>query len=715
MNIKNLSIGKRLGIGFGIMAVIALLLGLLAVVGIHTLSNDLEVFGGNRYPALAALGELNRQRMVIRAQTYLVLTYEGQDNAQDGMRRIQEERRKTWQTVDKTWEKLMGIPRTSVRGRALQEQLRGEYQAWRAIYVELESIIARLATTADPNQRTELFADYRRVMNNMVPISDRMGQTFDEMTENNTENTNQRIEAEQAMATRLEIWSVVAAVFGVGFAILAGWLIARGVTRPVTRMVNTVTQIATTRDLTLAVPVESKDEIGRMSEAFNQMMQVIRSAFGVVSNTATTVDASANEVAKRASANRERAQVEAEQSETAAKIIAEMGTTAGEVSQASVAQKEAADRSNTTVVSLLKAMQDVATSATAQNQEVNATMDRVAEMGQTGAKVVETARQQGEKVVDVTQSVNQIAQAVEEMNKAVAQATEFGRSVAQAAEAGSRSVASTVSGMRSIAESSEQISEIIGVITEIAEQTNLLALNAAIEAARAGAHGKGFAVVADEVGKLAQRASEAAKEITRLIKDSTARVNEGTKLSDEARQALVKIDESGKINMQAIEGIAKTAGLLVANTQQVRNLVNDLNTLAQQIGGMAGEQGVRREAAQKALAALLEQSRRIGQLVTEANQGATAIGDEMKGIVERTAHMTSLTGLQAQRSKKVMEITQASAEGARQTVERAGGVVKLSQELQDGSRQLTEQVRQFRIVRNEGPITPAAPMQWQAG
>ncbi|MFO1423167.1 MAG: methyl-accepting chemotaxis protein [Candidatus Competibacteraceae bacterium] len=715
MNIKNLSIGKRLGIGFGIMAVIALLLGLLAMVGIRNLSSDLEVIGGNRIPALQALAELNRQRMAVRSQTFLALSYQTQDDIKDEMRRVQDERRQSWKAVDKAWEQLLSVPRTSQKGRALQEQLKGEYQAWRTAYVELDTLMTRIAATADPNQRAPLYAEFRRVISSVVPISDRMGQTFDEMTENNTENTNELIAEDRAAATRLQIWSLIAVVVGVGFAILAGWLIARGVTRPVTRMVNTVTQIATTRDLTLAVPVESRDEIGRMSEAFNQMMQVIRNAFGVVSSTATTVDTSANEVAKRASANRERAQVEAEQSETAAKIIAEMGATAGEVSQASVAQKEAADRSNVTVVSLLKAMQDVAASATAQNQEVNATMDRVAEMGQTGAKVVETARQQGEKVVDVTQSVNQIAQAVEEMNKAVAQATEFGRSVAQAAEAGSRSVASTVSGMRSIAESSEQISEIIGVITEIAEQTNLLALNAAIEAARAGAHGKGFAVVADEVGKLAQRASEAAKEITRLIKDSTARVNEGTKLSDEARQALVKIDESGKINMQAIEGIAKTAGLLVANTQQVRNLVSDLNALAQQIGGMAGEQGSRREAAQKALAVLLEQSRRIGQLVTEANQGASAIGDEMKGIVERTAHMTSLTGLQAQRSKKVMEIAQASAEGARQTVERAGGVVKLSQELQDGSRQLTEQVRQFRIVRNEGPITPMAPMQWQAG
>jgi len=77
--------------------------------------------------------------------------------------------------------------------------------------------------------------------------------------------------------------------------------------------------------------------------------------------------------------------------------------------------------------------------------------------------------------------------------------------------------------------------------------------------------------------------------------------------------------------------------------------------------------------------------------------------------------MTSLTGLQAQRSKKVMEIAQNSAEGARQTVERAGGVVNLSQELQDGSRQLTEQVRQFRIVRGESSVAPAASSQWHAG
>ncbi len=81
--------------------------------------------------------------------------------------------------------------------------------------------------------------------------------------------------------------------------------------------------------------------------------------------------------------------------------------------------------------------------------------------------------------------------------------------------------------MARIEESSRKISDIIGVIDEIARQTNLLALNAAVEAARAGDAGRGFAVVASEVRSLAQRSSQAAKDIKDLITSSNGQVQGG--------------------------------------------------------------------------------------------------------------------------------------------------------------------------------------------
>ena len=109
------------------------------------------------------------------------------------------------------------------------------------------------------------------------------------------------------------------------------------------------------------------------------------------------------------------------------------------------------------------------------------------------------------------------------------------------AEKSGEVVRKAVEAMGDIEKSSQQISQIIGVIDEIAFQTNLLALNAGVEAARAGDAGRGFAVVASEVRALAQRSAEAAKEIKSLISASTAQVGQGVQLVAETGKALERI------------------------------------------------------------------------------------------------------------------------------------------------------------------------------
>ena len=146
------------------------LIGVRAVFGVHTLSANMENIGGNRVPALLALSQLNRQRMTIRAQTQAVFAHETQAESEAGLRALQEERRKTWPKVDQAWEALLTVPRTSEKGRALQQQLQGEYQAWRTTYVELDHLIERLAGAADASQKTALYAEYRQVVGRMVPI-----------------------------------------------------------------------------------------------------------------------------------------------------------------------------------------------------------------------------------------------------------------------------------------------------------------------------------------------------------------------------------------------------------------------------------------------------------------------------------------------------------------------------------------------------------------
>ncbi len=209
------------------------------------------------------------------------------------------------------------------------------------------------------------------------------------------------------------------------------------------------------------------------------------------------------------------------------------------------------------------------------------------EIANASSDLSQRTERQAARLAESAAALDQVTASVRRTADAGNQARELVMTTRADAERSGNIVSDAVKAMDTIEHSSEQISQIIGVIDEIAFQTNLLALNAGVEAARAGEAGRGFAVVASEVRALAQRSATAAKEIKGLILASEGQVQAGVKLVGAAGRALNRIvDQVSQVN-QAMDLIAETTRDQASSLADVNATVGQMDQLTQQNATMA--------------------------------------------------------------------------------------------------------------------------------
>jgi methyl-accepting chemotaxis protein len=237
------------------------------------------------------------------------------------------------------------------------------------------------------------------------------------------------------------------------------------------------------------------------------------------------------------------------------------------------------------------------------NETVGSLAQVIAQIAESADRIESNAGEIASASNDLSHRTEQQAAALEETAAAVEELTASVRAAAQNAEKVDQDVTTTrrsaedsgrvvhdaVEAMGEIERSSEQITRIVGVIDNIAFQTNLLALNAGVEAARAGDAGRGFAVVASEVRALAQRSSEAAREINELISTSSGQVERGVDLVRRTGVSLESIVASVANVASLVSGIASSAREQSISLAEVNTSVGQLDQVTQQNAAMVEE------------------------------------------------------------------------------------------------------------------------------
>ncbi len=531
---RDLSISTRLMLGFLSVAVLTALLGGVAILRLVTAQNGYENLyseHGRTQGQLAVIGmSYQNSRLVLRN----VLVDPGRYGS-TYQEKVQADDAATNQSLDE-----LDTLFTSAGDKQLLSDLRQQLDD----LIVVRDEIAQLAISGKSKDAMTLLEG------DGVVVTEAVKSTFDTLlSEQINQGTNEAAElARVSMIMELVMAGLVLLVVVV--AIGSGLVITRSISLPVSKMLKAAEGLSV-GDVNVEVRAESKDEIGRLMEAFGGMIENIRQQARAVERLAEgdlTVDV----------------------------------TPRSERDLLGVKLLELVERNN-------EALSNISIAA----QQVSAGARQVSD---SSMALSQGATEQAQSVEQLTAALTQIAGQTRQNAENAEKANSLTGQTQQNATLGNQRMEQMLSAMDEIGTSSASISKIIKVIDEIAFQTNILALNAAVEAARAGQHGRGFAVVAEEVRSLAARSADAAKETTAMIEGSVEKVEEGSRIARETAEALDRIVGDVSAVADLVSGIAQASrsqatdiGKISEGVSQISDVVQS-NSATSEEGAAASEE-----------------------------------------------------------------------------------------------------------------------------
>jgi len=249
----------------------------------------------------------------------------------------------------------------------------------------------------------------------------------------------------------------------------------------------------------------------------------------------------------------------------------------------------------------------------------------------TAMHLAEASDHQAEQITAASAAINEMAISIEHVSNNATESSTVANKSVEIAKKGSRAVQDTIFGMDSIreqiqetskrikrlGESSQQIGDMVELINDIADQTNILALNAAIQAAMAGESGRGFAVVADEVQRLAEKSTDATKQIEALVKTIQSDTNEAVASMEQSTAGVVTGAQLALRAGEALEEIENVSTHLADLTQSISDSAQQQATAAASI---SESMNVIQEVTTQTSAGTNETSASIGNLAELSNE-----------------------------------------------------------------------------------------------